>query len=376
MSTVPPSTLTSRSPLLWQYANRENIRRNVTGDLRGSDGPLDTCNRIPFTFDASKLSTSFHGGGNAELRKKAAPHYGVKPEEMLFINGGCSQANHHVVHALATKGDVIIVEHPVYDPLVESSKATGSSIVPLNRLPEEEFQIPSERFEELLKSHEPRLIVVSNLHNPSCVALENLEEMLHILEKFNEGRSRPCYLVVDEVYRDLATVKIPTAASLSPYAITTFGLSKSYGLSGLRHGLILASAPVIDVILGYYTIVGVCNSSLSESLWSQFYDHRDRVLKENRETQKRRQRKVESALKSNGIPFFHPDGGTCLLVKLPTENDTDFVLQMMDKYDSAVNPGTNFGIKGHARLGYMNISEEVLDKGLADFCTHYKSYQQ
>ncbi|PRP76899.1 aminotransferase [Planoprotostelium fungivorum] len=366
------ATRSARSHLLWQYADREVIRRSIKHDLRGSDGPLDTCDRIPFTFDASCLSTSFHGGGRVDLRKKAAPAYHVNPDQLLFINGGTSQANHHVVHALTQAGDVIVVEHPVYDPLTEASRITRCKIETLTRRPEDDFQISGDRLRTILKDHNPRLIVISNLHNPSCVAVRNMEELLSVLREHNEGKDRPSLLVVDEVYRDLATEDIRPAASLSPYAVSTFGLSKSYGLSGLRHGLIIATPQLIDVILGYYTLVGVCNSSLSESLWTQFYDHRERVLQENRQRQRHRQKIVEDALLQNNIPFTRSDGGTVILAKLPTDDDVAFSTGMADKYDASVNPGTNFGLPGYARIGFMNVSEEAVREGIAAFCKHWK----
>ncbi len=129
----------------------------------------------------------------------------------MLVPGGTSLANHHVIHALTQFGGPVVTEFPVYDCIsaaVRVSRASNAlecgsaAAVRIQRLPERNFQIVLAEWTAMLATARPRLVVLSNPHNPSCVALENMPELLAAVDAHNAGIRDPaqqCYVLVDEV---------------------------------------------------------------------------------------------------------------------------------------------------------------------------------
>ena len=82
-----------------------------------------------------------------------------------------------------------------------------------------------------------KLIVVTNLHNPSSVLTPE-----SVLREVGEiARSVGARVLVDEVYLDAVYEDTPrTSFHLGPEFVVTSSLTKVYGVSGLRCGWILA----------------------------------------------------------------------------------------------------------------------------------------
>ena len=67
--------------------------------------------------------------------------------------------------------------------------------------------------------------------NEKMISEDDLKKLIRVAEERN------CHILVDETYRELTMgKKLPTAASLSPLAISVESMSKSYGLPGIRTG--------------------------------------------------------------------------------------------------------------------------------------------
>ena len=82
-----------------------------------------------------------------------------------------------------------------------------------------------------------KLIVLTNLHNPSSV----LASGSALREIGDLARSVGARVLVDEVYLDAVYTGTPKSAyHLGPEFVVTSSLTKVYGLSGLRCGWILA----------------------------------------------------------------------------------------------------------------------------------------
>ena len=85
-----------------------------------------------------------------------------------------------------------------------------------------------------------RLVVVTNPHNPSGRAAARAEEMAEVARIAERAGA---LVLVDEVYRDIWFEEAPPShVHLGPHVLATNSLTKSYGLSGLRCGWVLARA--------------------------------------------------------------------------------------------------------------------------------------
>ena len=98
------------------------------------------------------------------------------------------------------------------------------------------FQISLAELESLV-TRNTRLIVITNLHNPSGVLIDT-ETMKQIGEIARRAGAR---VLVDEVYMETLFEESPrTAFHLGNEFVVTSSLTKAFGLSGLRCGWIFA----------------------------------------------------------------------------------------------------------------------------------------
>ncbi len=186
--------------------------------------------------DFSRLTLSGPGAyGYEPLVKALAAKCGVA-EDCVATAQGTSMANHLAMAATVEPGDEVLIEHPAYPLLWETAGYLGAHVKYFERRPEENFAIDPDALERAVTPR-TRLIVITNLHNPSCAYTE--ESTLRRVGDI--AKSVGARVLVDEVYLDLLFEDAPeTAFKLGPEFLVTSSLTKVYGLSGLRCGWVLA----------------------------------------------------------------------------------------------------------------------------------------
>src|SRR5712664_3777207 len=199
---------------------------------------------LPFAeLDVKLTDLELHGDnayGYRPLVDALVAHCHVSPENVVTISGGTSMANHLAMAALLEHGDEVLIEEPTYDPLLAVAEYLGAKIKRFPRKFEDGFKIDIVDLEKWTTSR-TRLIVLTNLHNPSSALVDEAT-----LRKIGElARSVGARVLVDEVYLEaMFEDSPPSAVLLGPEFVATSSLTKGYGLSGLRCGWILADAEV------------------------------------------------------------------------------------------------------------------------------------
>ena len=135
--------------------------------------------------------------GNAALQQRLARHNGVA-EECVVAATGTSMANHLAMAALLDAGDEVLIEQPVYGPLLDVAEYLRARVKRIPRRFETGFAVDPSEMERAI-TRDTRLIVLSNLHNPSGVlipaaTLRAIGEM---------ARRVGAHVLVDEVYLDM-----------------------------------------------------------------------------------------------------------------------------------------------------------------------------
>ena len=110
-----------------------------------------------------------HFYGEPELRRRIARLARAAPESVLPTLGA-SHAHFLACASMIEPGDEVIVETPGYEVLSALPRALGAIVVPLERRFEDGFQFDPDELRRLV-THRTRVILVTNLHNPSGVAL-------------------------------------------------------------------------------------------------------------------------------------------------------------------------------------------------------------
>src|SRR5437764_907087 len=195
---------------------------------------------LPFAELAATIDDIDLNGDNsygyAPLVDALAEHCDVPSENVVTISGGTSMANHLAMAAAIERGDEVLIEQPTYEPLLALAEYFGAKVKRFSRAFENNFCVD---VDELASKASPRtrLLVLTNLHNPSSAFIDE-ETLKRVGELADDVGAR---VLVDEVYLEaMFEAAPPSSVRLGPQFISTSSLTKGYGLSGLRCGWILA----------------------------------------------------------------------------------------------------------------------------------------
>ncbi|HSU16993.1 pyridoxal phosphate-dependent aminotransferase [Longimicrobium sp.] len=221
-------------PVGSRYLRWAKLHRPSRYDLTSSGMPHLALADLPAPPGTLALGgTGAYGYG--ALGNAIARRYRV-PADRVVQALGCSMANFLAMSALLGPADEVVIEHPAYEPLLSVARHLGASIRRFPRRAEDGFAIDPAEVARAVTAR-TRLIVITNLHNPSGAFTddETLREIGRIAE------SAGARALVDEVYLDALFEAEPrTSAHLGDVFIATSSLTKVYGLAGLRCGWILA----------------------------------------------------------------------------------------------------------------------------------------
>src|SRR6266480_6458975 len=159
--------------------------------------------------------------GYAPLQQAIAGHYGVDPE-CVVESAGTSMANHLAMAAIIEPGDEVLIEHPTYGPILDIAQYLQANVKRFRRAEEDGWAIDPAEVRSCVTS-KTRLIVITNLHNPTSVLTPE-----SVLREIGEiARSVGSLVLVDEVYLDAAYENTPpTSFHLGPEFVVTSSLTK------------------------------------------------------------------------------------------------------------------------------------------------------
>ncbi len=315
--------------------------------------------------------------GYAPLRERLARHNRV-PEECVVAATGTSMANHLAMAAVLEPGDEVLIEQPVYGPLLDVAEYLGARVKPVPRRFETGFALEPEEIERNITS-ETRLIVLSNLHNPSG-ALMSEATLRAIGEMAHRVGAR---VLVDEVYLEMlfdrgAPFCFPIGQTIAPGNgnpfIVTSSLTKVYGLSGLRCGWVLASPVLAKRMWLLNDLYGAVAAHAAERMSVIAFDHLDTFRERASALLTANRAVIDSFLDSRrDLECFRPPAGTVFFPRLTHGDAEAFFKLLREKYETTVVPGTFFEMPQHFRIGIggdtatLRAGLERLSVALDDF---------
>ncbi|WP_230292638.1 pyridoxal phosphate-dependent aminotransferase [Croceicoccus sp. Ery5] len=318
--------------------------------------------------------TSTFDGGNPYVVKHLAKGYGVS-EDQLYTTTGATGAIALIYHALVRPGERVLVENPGFDLFGNLAHAFG---IPFDR-----FQRSGPGFaidiDALERSIGPatRLVVISNLHNPTGVLTG--EDTIRALAALAEKHD--LYVVVDEVYAPYAGNNLRPAASLgiSPRLISVNSLTKIFGLSTLRCGWLIGDSETIAPIKAFGHESEFTISNLSHAIAALIMENPDPFMQHTMDTLAQARPVMESYYahwRDEGfIEGDLPEFGCIAFPRLTGIADTRrFSDWLADRSGVLVAPGECFGAPGYVRLGFA-MDRKRLVYGLDALTDGLKSYR-
>lgn len=297
--------------------------------------------------------------GYEPLQKLLAARFGVD-EESVVAATGTSLANHLAMAAVVTSGDEVLIEHPTYEPLLALARYLGANVKRFARRFETGFQVTPKEIEANISSR-TRLVVITNLHNPSGVLTE--EENLSRVGQI--ARDIGANVLVDEVYLEAVFENPPrTALHLGPEFITTSSLTKVYGLSGLRCGWILATPELATRMWRLNDLFGAVAAHPAERLSVVALQQLDQIGSEARTLLERNHALFNRFFESRtDLECVNPASGTIVFPRLKQGAADSLFTLLREKYETSVVPGRFFEMPAHFRIG-LGGDSETLEEGL------------
>jgi aspartate/methionine/tyrosine aminotransferase len=299
------------------------------------------------------------GYGYDPLQQAMAAKAGV-PTECVVAAAGTSMANHLAMAASFEPGDEILMEEPTYELLLTTARYLGAKVQRFARQLEEGFRLDPREVERALTPR-TRLIVITNLHNPSS-ALTGDDTLREVGELAKRVGAR---VLVDEVYLEtLYSSDWRSAFHLGSHFIATSSLTKAYGLSGLRCGWVLAEPSLARAMWHIHDLYGVIAAHPAERLSVIALKHLPEIAARYKKLLATNRPLVERFLDSNaGLQSARQPFGTVIFPRLGDGNADSFCRLLREKYDTSVVPGKFFEMPDHFRM-FLGADTEILNEGL------------
>lgn len=308
-----------------------------------------------------------YGYGYAPLVQAIAARYRV-PRESVVSAMGTSFANYLALAAATEPGDEILVEQPAYDPLLGAARYLDLQIRRFQRPAEQNFAVDLSELERNLTPR-TRVIVITNLHNPSGVFIS--DDVMNEVAQL--ARKAGAFVLVDEVYREMLFADpAQTAFHLDPERfLITNSLTKAYGLSGLRCGWVLAPPSLAQRMWRINDLHGSTFTHPGELLSVIAFQNLSRISARMQSLLETNRQLLHRFLDSrNDLDYCRPEFGTIVFPRLRKGNAEAFCRMLRQDFETSVVPGSFFECPDRFRIGVGVPTEDVqaalqqLGKGL------------
>ncbi|MCS7112047.1 MAG: pyridoxal phosphate-dependent aminotransferase [Ignisphaera sp.] len=294
--------------------------------------------------------------GSPELRERIAELYGGAAEaEDIVVTNGSAEANFITILATISRGDTVVVDVPNYMQVPGLLKWIEAKTIYLWREPPH-WKFPVGKAVELIERYRPRAIFVTDPNNPTGSYMSR-GELRELADAANRAGT---LLVFDEVYwgsergeaKD-SVVQIVEEGN----AVSISGLSKVYGLPGLRVGWVaVKSERIVERLLGVKDYTSIAPSILSDYIASKIlsWSNVEKLRRRAKELVERNIEILKKELSNRGgiMEIYWPSAGAFIWAKIPwTLDSLKLAYELFTKYRVLVNPGECFELKGYLRMG-------------------------
>ena len=304
--------------------------------------------------------------GTVELRERVAAMYpGATADHVEVTNGG-SEANFVTMWHLVEPGDEVVSMVPNYGQTLGLAEAFGGTLKPWPlRLTADgkRWHIDIDDLRRLVTG-KTRLIILCNPNNPTGARIpaSDLDAICQVASTVG------AWVLSDEIYRgaELDGVETPSVWGRYERVIVTSGLSKAYGLPGLRIGWIVSSPQLVATTWGYhdYTTIGpgtlsdrLARIALQPAMRAKILARTRRILLTNLPV-------ITGWLDAHAERFSYalPDAGAIVYMRYHDAiNSTVLVDRLRIEKSLLIVPGDHFGMDGYLRIGFGSETRYLRD---------------
>ena len=311
------------------------------------------------TFEQLPLGYPY-STGRKSLRKNIARFYGCNDYECVTVMNGGSEANYASIWGIVGPSDRVAFMVPNYlqgwgVARAYGRQTDGYKLVMKREQGEWKWSLDVDSLRKAVKKN-TKLIVVTNPNNPTGYVLSE-EEMQIIID---EARRVGAWILSDEIYRGAEVgggPMTPTFFGRYDKVLVTAGLSKAFGLPGLRIGWVVSKPSMIQHLCSYHDYLTLTPSAVSDYLANLVMQpkRREEVLKRTRAIIDHNLPVLEKWIAKHADIFEYerPAAGAIAMLKyrLPISPVALFN-RIREEKSVLITPGPHFGIGNYLRIGY------------------------
>ena len=310
--------------------------------------------------------------GHPLLRREIAGLYeGVAPDEVVeFVP---EEAIFAAMNCLVQPGDRVVCTFPGYQSLYEIAASLGADLSYWTPREDEGWRFDPDDLADLV-DEDTSLVVVNFPHNPTGW-LPSHDDFRRIVGIVGAAGA---HLFCDEMYRFLEqdpADRLPSGVEAYDRAVCLFGMSKTYGLAGLRVGwLVTHDGELRAALQGFKDYLTICGSAPSEILALIGLRNHDRIVRRHVARIRRNLDAVERliAAYADRLTWTRPRAGSvCFPRLLGSMGAEELARRLVEERDVMAGPAGVFGYGDrHVRIG---LGRERLPEVLAivdDFLAH------
>jgi len=301
---------------------------------------------LPISLEDLELSAP-GAYGYPPLMQAMSKLTGVE-QDRIVIATGTSMANYLAMATAAHSGDEVLIEHPTYELILAVARYLNFDVKRFVRSHESGFALEPKSIEQKLTPR-TRLIVITNLHNPSSALAD--ESTIRAVGAI--AKSVGAKVLVDEVYLDAAFEHAPeSAAHFGDEFIVTSSLTKVYGLSGLRCGWVIAEPGLAHAAWRLNDLFGVNPAHLAERASIVALNELPRIrarVKQRLDANRAVLHRFFDSRADIDVPRFA--WGTTAFPRLLQGTCSGLCKLLREKYETSVVPGEYFEMPDHFRIG-------------------------
>jgi aspartate/methionine/tyrosine aminotransferase len=331
--------------------------RELLTDPREWDAVLDQ----PLVYTQSN--------GTRELRGRIAALYPGTTTDHIEVTNGGSEANYIVTWKLVEPGDEVVLMVPNYMQTWGLSRAFGGAVHEWKLRPDRSTKRWAVDIDELrrLVTSKTKLIIICTPNNPTGARLtaRELHDICRVAGQYG------AWVLSDEIYRGAERDGRESASVWGLYerAIVTSGLSKAYGLPGLRIGWIVAPPEFTASTWSYHDYTTIAPGALSDRLAREALapERRQVLLGRTRTIVRDNFPMLESWLASQpgAFEWIQPEAGAICWARYNYAiNSLELATRLRIEKGVLIVPGDHFGMDRYIRFGYGE-RPDYLRAGLA-----------
>ncbi|MBA63689.1 MAG: hypothetical protein CMJ76_15140 [Planctomycetaceae bacterium] len=302
--------------------------------------------------------------GDPRLRSEISKMYSEPTAEDVVVLTSPVEGIYLAMQTLLEPQDEVIALRPGYDALNNVARHLCQQVIPWSLVAgKEQWELDFDQLESMI-SPKTRIIVVNFPHNPTGF-IPSTTEFDHLIKLARENN---IWLFCDEIYRGLEfDTPIPSAADRYEKSIVLSGLSKTYGLPGLRAGwLIIRDAELRNELINWKHYTTICPAAPTEFLAHKALLVKDKLAERSKTIIQQNLKLCESFFARFPEHFIwrRPQAGSVAFVELNLketgfDSATSYCHQLAQNHGIVLLPGRCLGFDDHyVRFGIGKKSFE------------------